>query len=240
MHVNSPQSLVYTPPRVPGVPAYGAWYVGGSTNRATFRRSWWLSKLRGSSISQRENNQFSAAQLDAEPRHGEHTVFKEALHRQGKSVASSWFGTLVMSLVVMIGAGLYVSSSFFRRLVEKFIPQPGQGPSPEVCNKGWTRVTNVSETDDPKNPLTVVTHYSAKGDPGYSHTARILAEVALALVLPPPTGQSLPPLAQVGGVLTPATAGGAVLIERLKKYGVAQIETEIVKPGAETEGRKTI
>jgi short subunit dehydrogenase-like uncharacterized protein len=59
----------------------------------------------------------------------------------------------------------------------------------------------------------------------------MLAESALALVLPPPEGTSLPPLAGLGGVLTPSTAMGQVLVERLRKSGKVIIESEIVEKG---------
>ena len=51
---------------------------------------------------------------------------------------------------------------------------------------------------------------AAKGDPGYAATAVMLGESALCLAL---DGEKLPPAA---GVLTPATAMGGALVERLR------------------------
>jgi hypothetical protein len=234
---------VYRGPNLPNVPRYGAFYVGGLPNLSVYRRSWHLSQLTGSVISLSGESKFSAAELAAEPRHGDYTEFHEALSRIDKKECTSWLGTLWLSLVVLISAGLYISSSFVRRLAEPFIPQPGEGPAMEACERGWTRITNISAADVPDGadgdvPITVVTRYTAKGDPGYSHTAKILAEAALSVILPPLPGTTRPPLARVGGVLTPSTAGGAVLVERLRKFGVAQIESEIVDPDAEP--KKTI
>jgi len=70
----------------------------------------------------------------------------------------------------------------------------------------------------------------------YIYTSQIdevdmLAESALALVLPPPEGTSLPPLASLGGVLTPSTAMGQVLVERLRKSGNVIIDSEVVEKG---------
>lgn len=56
----------------------------------------------------------------------------------------------------------------------------------------------------------------------------MLAESALALVLPAPKGTSRPPLAKAGGLLTPATAMGDVLVERLRKSGKFQITSEVL------------
>jgi len=57
----------------------------------------------------------------------------------------------------------------------------------------------------------------------------MLAESALSLVLPPPKGTELPPMAKVGGVLTPSTAFGNVLIERLQQAGKVQWESKLVE-----------
>jgi short subunit dehydrogenase-like uncharacterized protein len=57
----------------------------------------------------------------------------------------------------------------------------------------------------------------------------MLAESALALVLTPPEGTALPALAAIGGVLTPATGMGQVLVERLRKSGKVTFESEVVE-----------
>lgn len=66
---------------------------------------------------------------------------------------------------------------------------------------------------------------SVKGDPGYLRTAMFISETALTLSL---EKARLSKLGQQGGVLTPATAGGEVLAERLRKYGGVKIETKDV------------
>lgn len=65
----------------------------------------------------------------------------------------------------------------------------------------------------------------------------MLGESALALILPPPEGTSLPPLAKLGGVLTPATAMGQVLIERLRKTEKVFFESQIVEKGRSSKKR---
>ena len=59
----------------------------------------------------------------------------------------------------------------------------------------------------------MVCEIRANGDPGYKATAVMLGESALALAL---DGERLP---KAAGVLTPATAMGAVLTERLRAAG---------------------
>ena len=56
--------------------------------------------------------------------------------------------------------------------------------------------------------------------------AVMIAEAALALLL---DDASLPPLAQVGGILTPATALGDVLIRRLEATDRMHFESDIVR-----------
>ena len=65
----------------------------------------------------------------------------------------------------------------------------------------------------------------------------MMVESALSLALPPPPGTQLPPLAFRGGVLTPSTAMGEVLVERLRKSGKVVVESRVVDDSL--EGRKT-
>ena len=51
------------------------------------------------------------------------------------------------------------------------------------------------------------------------------SEVALSLLNVP----SLPPLAQHGGVLTPATALGDVIVRRLSDTGFWEVRSEVVQ-----------
>ncbi|MDZ5443937.1 saccharopine dehydrogenase NADP-binding domain-containing protein [Micromonospora sp. 4G57] len=83
----------------------------------------------------------------------------------------------------------------------------GQGPTPEQRAKSWFRVRFLGSGGGRK-VLTEV----AGGDPGYDETAKMLAESALCLAcddLPPTSGQ-----------VTPVTAMGDALLERLVKAGM--------------------
>lgn len=55
-----------------------------------------------------------------------------------------------------------------------------------------------------------------KSDPGYSGTAKMISECALAIVK---DFKRLPVMAQQGGFLTPATGLGNVLVDRLQATG---------------------
>jgi saccharopine dehydrogenase (NAD+, L-glutamate forming) len=83
----------------------------------------------------------------------------------------------------------------------------GKGPSPAKRARSWFTVRFVGEGGG-KRVITEV----AGGDPGYDEAAKMLAESALCLAfdgLPPTSGQ-----------VTPATAMGDALIERLTKAGI--------------------
>ncbi|TXT15814.1 hypothetical protein VHUM_00317 [Vanrija humicola] len=212
--------LVYSAPKAAAklpawVPSYGAFFVGYLVNRAAIRRSWYLSRM-------------------TYPGHGDKTVFKESLAGFGKVKFTNPVTATLFSIGFFFFAGIYMSFKFVRDLAKPYIPAPGTGPSMEVCENGFTNITNVSVSDGDK-PVTVVTRYEAKGDPGYYHTSRILAECALSLVLPAPKGTALPPLAHVGGVLTGPSALGMVLVERMRINNVASITTEIIEAGAESK-----
>jgi short subunit dehydrogenase-like uncharacterized protein len=109
-------------------------------------------------------------------------------------------------------AGALAAMSFApaRGLIDRVLPAPGSGPSEEVRRKGWFRMVVDATTDDGRRYRATA---AGKGDPGYAATAVMLGESGLALAL---DGARLPDRA---GSLTPATAMGDVLVERLRAAG---------------------
>ena len=91
------------------------------------------------------------------------------------------------------------------------LPDPGEGPGEEARDKGFFkhRRPHAHEQRRARSSAQI----AAQGDPGYKATAVMLGESALALAL---DEERLP---QAAGVLTPATAMGAVLAERLRGAG---------------------
>jgi short subunit dehydrogenase-like uncharacterized protein len=85
---------------------------------------------------------------------------------------------------------------------------PGDGPSEDQRGKGWFKVRFVGEGGG-KRVLTMV----SGGVPGYTETAKMLAESALCLAQ-----DDLP---ETAGQLTPAVAMGDHLIARLQRAGIA-------------------
>ena len=103
-----------------------------------------------------------------------------------------------------------------RALLEHtLLPAPGEGPSEEARRRGRFRIVLVGKSDG-GNGASVVLRGRIEGnsDPGYSETAKMLAESALCLAL---QGNDLP---SGGGVLTPASCMGVRLLDRLRRAGM--------------------
>ena len=97
-----------------------------------------------------------------------------------------------------------------RKLLDKVLPKPGDGPSEKVQQNGHFRIEVVARTTSGARYVSTV---AAKGDPGYAATAVMQGESALCLAL---DRDRLPERA---GVLTPATAMGDALADRLRAQG---------------------
>ena len=115
-----------------------------------------------------------------------------------------------MAAAVTGGLGSLMAGLSFgptRAVLEKVLPSQGEGPSEKTREKGFFKIEIRSRTS---SGARYVCRVSAQGDPGYKATAVMLGESGLCLGL---DGASLPDRA---GVLTPATAMGMPLVERLR------------------------
>ncbi|PTL55699.1 saccharopine dehydrogenase family protein [Paraconexibacter algicola] len=99
-----------------------------------------------------------------------------------------------------------------RKLLDAVLPDPGEGPSEQDRENGFFAIDVHTTTSDGTRLVCAI---RAPGDPGYKATAVMLGEAALSLAL---DGDALPPAA---GVLTPATAMGTALTDRLRAAGHA-------------------
>jgi short subunit dehydrogenase-like uncharacterized protein len=97
-----------------------------------------------------------------------------------------------------------------RKVLDRVLPAPGEGPSEQARRNGRFRVEVVARTSTGARYVATV---AATGDPGYAATAVMQGESALCLAL---DRDRLPAAA---GVLTPATAMGALLAGRLRHRG---------------------
>ncbi|MEA2470224.1 MAG: hypothetical protein QOE38_1223 [Thermoleophilaceae bacterium] len=97
-----------------------------------------------------------------------------------------------------------------RSVLEKVLPSAGEGPSEKTRESGYFKIEIRARTS---SGAQYVCRVSAQGDPGYKATSVMLGEAGLCLAL---DGDKLP---GGGGVLTPATAMGMPLVERLRAAG---------------------
>ena len=97
-----------------------------------------------------------------------------------------------------------------RAVLDRVLPKPGEGPSEEAMAKGRFVMDILARTS---TGAVFRTRVAADKDPGYSGTAVMIGQAALALAL---DEDRLPEMA---GVLTPATALDGVLVERLVEQG---------------------
>lgn len=92
-----------------------------------------------------------------------------------------------------------------RWVVEKLVPKPGEGPSPEEQRAGFFDIRFVGRTEDGKTMITKVT---GDRDPGYGSTAKMLGEAGMCLAFDVPDDKP-------GGFWTPASLLDGDLLKRL-------------------------
>ena len=137
---------------------------------------------------------------------------KDFHYREVVGFGSTPVGPFLAGGMALGMAGLMAGMRFgpARTLLDRFLPEPGAGPSEEARRNGYFAVEIHAETDAGSRVRTTV---AAQGDPGYAATSVMLGESALCLAL---DGDLLP---DRSGVLTPAVAMGSRLADRLRAAG---------------------
>lgn len=131
---------------------------------------------------------------------------KEFTYDEAMMVGRGFQGRLTAYGITGALGGFFTASAFkpTRWLVEKFVPKPGEGPSPEAQEKGYYDLRFIGKTEDGK---TIKTKVTGDRDPGYGSTAKMLGEAGVCLAFDVSDKQ--------GGVWTPASAMNGKLMERL-------------------------
>jgi len=125
---------------------------------------------------------------------------------------------MVAGLAVVAGA---IQVPLLRYFLESIIPQPGSGPTEQTMNEGWFRCELLGWGSDGQTVRGLI---ADQGDPGNRATVKFVCESALCLAV---DFDRLPGGAQRGGILTPATGLGDVLVERLRQAGM-RLEVEMI------------
>jgi len=132
--------------------------------------------------------------------------------RLGKGPAAALAATTLSLGAFTSQAALRLSP--IRLLAEKFAPAPGSGPSEASMDGGSFRAQWVGHSASGKSVRGMI---ADKGDPGNRATTKMLCESALALAL---QLDELPGGRRHGGLLTPASGLGDVLVQRLRAAGM--------------------
>ena len=102
-----------------------------------------------------------------------------------------------------------------KKLLQKRLPSPGDGPSREQREAGYFVIRLIGKgRDRDGREVELRGRVEGQADPGYGETAKMLGESALCLALDGADLQA------PGGVRTPASTMGMRLIERLRAAGM--------------------
>jgi short subunit dehydrogenase-like uncharacterized protein len=138
-------------------------------------------------------------------------------YSENMSLGSSSLAPVTSAVASGVGkAAFALGSRYFRllprRLVDRVVPKPGTGPSPEARERGYYRIETYTTTT---SGARYVARMEQQGDPGYKATSVLLGECGLALAL------DRDKLSDLHGVLTPAAAMGDALLARFGAAGVS-------------------
>lgn len=124
---------------------------------------------------------------------------------------------------LMAGFEAALDRSFSRNLIEPLLPKPGSGPSEQTMNSGWFTTELLGTSIDGQKVRGMIRF---QGDPGNRATVCCVCESALSLAL---NAEELPGSRERGGLLTPATGLGDVLVKRLREAGMSiEIDPNLV------------
>ncbi|KAG6832098.1 hypothetical protein H0H87_002926 [Tephrocybe sp. NHM501043] len=227
---------------IPGEPPVpGSYFFMASTNKQVVQRTFGLLELQAITAAGSSTEVIKVARRQ---RYGPSFAYDEFV------AMPSRFAAATFSTVFAIGFGLVVLFSPLRWFLKRFIMPSGSGPSEEAMQKGFFKATNhTTSTSTP--PVHVKSVFRGDRDPGYLLTSIMISESALSLLLPPTSNPSpaqrtsqlpegLPALARKGGLLTPMTAFGDVLITRLVDTGRFSYETHVIGQAPSVEKRKDV
>ena len=126
------------------------------------------------------------------------------------------------AIVTSLASGLGVLTLAMgptRRLAQRFLPKPGEGPNREQREAGFYEVFFLGIDPEDRNRDTMI-KVSGDLDPGYGSTSRMLAEAAVCL--------ARDELTAGGGFWTPASVMGAKYLQRLTDK--AGLKFEVIDP----------
>lgn len=123
------------------------------------------------------------------------------------------------SVAFGMGAGMgAMAIGPIRRLASRRMPAPGEGPTPDEQERGYWDLRFWAAPPAGSGAGALRARLRGDRDPGYGSTSKMLGESAVCL--------ALDSLEDSAGFLTPASAMGDVLIDRLQKSAGVSFEIE--------------
>lgn len=143
------------------------------------------------------------------------TPYFEKIAYSEHASLGKWYNPIpfLTTLFILVAIQSLGPFSWFRNLLLKFAPAPGEGPSEESIENGYFKVQAFAKSSTGKKEKLVC---SFSGDPSNKATVFFLCESALALIdLLDSKKKDLISF----GFLTPASALGEILVDRLETNG---------------------
>jgi short subunit dehydrogenase-like uncharacterized protein len=131
--------------------------------------------------------------------------------------------------VILAGLGILTAAkpgSFLKKLLDKKMPKPGEGPDERARKTGRFKFLIFAKGHSSDQTCVAV---RGDRDPGYGSTSKMLAESAVSLIYE----EQLP---EVYGVLTPSVGLGDVLLERLERN--AGVTFEVMGKTKKNSGKR--
>ncbi|APE37442.1 enoyl-ACP reductase [Nocardia mangyaensis] len=142
--------------------------------------------------------------------YGKQFRYREVMNAGRSTAAPLVAAGIAGGIVAGMASGAVLSRvSLGRKLLDRILPKPGTGPSEKARRSGWFTMRTFARTSSGAKYQAT---FSGTGDPGYQATAVLLGQSGLSLAF-----DELP---QRAGILTPATAMGEALTERLRGAGM--------------------
>ncbi|MGM7645233.1 saccharopine dehydrogenase family protein [Nocardia sp. JW2] len=142
--------------------------------------------------------------------YGKQFRYREVMNAGTSATAPLVAAGIAGGIVAGMTSGAVLSRvSLGRKLLDRILPKPGTGPDEKARRSGWFTMKTFARTSSGAKYQAT---FSGAGDPGYQATAVLLGQSGLCLAF-----DELPERA---GILTPASAMGEALTERLRAAGM--------------------